>query len=172
MPLCQQTISPDDTVESDGYRVAHVDCVRPRGLSAEEHVLLYVFCWNHAVAECASCARSFRQKELGADPFDSRTNGCLHCGADLTESIRAHLTACAILPEPLRQKVKEASEITQRLIKQSYQLWECADVLMRTAEAGLEPNSKKRESVDVEIALTIEAASTKSPWGWFSAEDT
>jgi hypothetical protein len=137
-PLCQQAISPDDTVMSVGYGMAHVDCGRPRSLRPDEHVLLYVYCWNHAVAECAACDRSFRQEELGSDPFGSCTCECLHCRADLTASIRAHLTACAILPEQLRRRVKAAREITQRLLKRSYQLSERADVLMREVEAALD----------------------------------
>jgi len=145
-PLCQQVLSPEDTVGSVGYAMAHVDCGKPRCLSPEEEVLLYVYCWDHAVAECAACTRSFRQAELGADPFGSRTYECLHCGADLTASIRAHLTACAMLPEQLRQRVKAAREVTQRLIKRSYQLSERADVLMREVEAALEALNATREA--------------------------
>ena len=143
--LCRQVISPDDTVEFVGYGMAHLDCQRPRSLSPEEHVLLYVFCWNHAVAECAACAQSFRQKEFAADPFDSRAYGCRHCGADLTESIRAHLTACAMLPEELRRRVKEAREVTQRLIKRSYELSDRTDVLMREVEAALDALNETRK---------------------------
>src|SRR5215813_11889788 len=143
--LCQQVISPDDTVMSVGYGMAHVDCGRPRSLSPEEHVLLYVYCWDHAVAECATCAQSFRQEELGSDPFGSRTYACLHCRADLTSSIRAHLTACAMLPEQLRQRVKEAREVTLRLIKRSYQLSDRTDVLMREVEAALDALNETRE---------------------------
>src|SRR5215510_10094662 len=137
-PLCQRMISPDDTVVSLGYGMAHVDCRRPRSLSPEERILLYVYCWDHAVAECATCARSFRQEELGSDPFSSSSYGCLHCRADLTASIRTHLTACAMLPQQLRRRVKAAREVTQRLIKRSYQLSERADVLMREVEAALD----------------------------------
>jgi len=144
--LCQRVNSPDDTIMSEGYGMAHVDCGRPRGLSPEERVLLYVYCWDHEVAECAACTRTFRQAELGSDPFGSRTYECLHCRADLTASIRAHLTACAMLPEQLRRKVKAAREVTQRLIKRSYQLSERADVLMREVEAALEALNKTRES--------------------------
>jgi hypothetical protein len=136
-PLCQQVISPDDTVGSIGYGMAHVDCGRPRSLSPEEHLLLYVYCWDHAVAECVACAQSFRQEELGSDPFRSLTYGCLYCRADLTESIRAHLNACAMLPEQLLRRVKVAREVTQRLIKRGYQLSDRADVLMREVEAAL-----------------------------------
>jgi len=144
-PLCQQVLSPEDTIGSVGHAMAHVDCGKPRCLSPEEDVLLYVYCWDHAVAECATCAQSFRQKELGSNPFDSRTYECLRCRADLTVSIRAHLTACAMLPEPLRQRVKLAREVTQRLIKRSYQLSERADVLMREVEAALDALNETRE---------------------------
>ena len=137
-PLCQQVISPDDTVASVGYGLAHVDCKRPRSLSPEEHVLLYVYCWDHAVAECITCGASFRQEDLGADPFGSRTYECLQCRADLTESIRAHLAACATLPEQLRRRVEMAREVAQRLIKRSSQLVDRADVLMREVEAALD----------------------------------
>ena len=144
-PLCHQVIAPDDTVKSDGFRVTHVDCRSPRSLSPEEHVILYVYCSDHAVAECVACARSFRQSELGSDPFGSRTYGCLHCGADLTESIRAHLIDCAMLPGELRRRVKEAREATQMLIKQSHELVDCADVLIRKAEAALAALNGTRE---------------------------
>ena len=97
------------------------------------------------VAECAGCAQRFRQEEFGADPFDSRAYGCRHCGADLTASIRAHLTDCAKLPEQLRRRVKEAREVTQRLIKRSYVLSDRADVLIREVEAALDALHETRE---------------------------
>jgi len=134
--LCHQLISPDDTVEYD-YGVLHVDCGSPRTLSPEEHVLLYIYCWGHAIAECTACSQNFRQEQLGSDPFDSRTYRCPCCGADLTDHIRTHLIACAMLPQHLRQRVKEAREIMQRLLKQSQQLSDRADVLIREAEAAL-----------------------------------
>src|SRR5215467_13970067 len=143
--LCQQVISPDDTVMSVGYGMAHVDCQKPRSLSPEEHVLLYVYCWDHAVAECAGCGRSFRQEEFRADPFDSRTYGCRHCGADLTASIRAHLAVCAMLPEELRRREKEAREVTQRLIKRGYALSDRTDMLMREVEAALDALNETRK---------------------------
>jgi hypothetical protein len=42
-----------------------------------------------------------------------------------------------MLPQHWRQRVKEAREIMQRLLKQSQQLTDRADVLMREAEAAL-----------------------------------
>ena len=135
-PRCLQVISPHDTVESDGYRLAHVNCSGPRCLSPEESVFLYVYCWDHYVAECAACARSFRQPELIAEPFSAGTYFCLHCRRDLTESVRAHVLACSIIPEELRQRVRGKREAAQRLLKQSRQLVDRADVLMREIEAA------------------------------------
>jgi hypothetical protein len=50
-----------------------------------------------------------------------------------------------MLPEQLRQRVKAAREVTQRLIKRSYQLSERADVLMREVEAALDALHETRE---------------------------
>jgi len=147
-PLCEKVISPDDTVGFVGYGMAHLDCGRPRSLSPEEHVLLYIYCWDHVVAECPACSQSFRQERLGCDPFGSRTYGCLYCGTDLTHQIRAHLTACAMLPEQLRERVKDAREITQRLLKRSQHLSDRADVLMQEVEAALaELNETRRRAL-------------------------
>jgi len=129
-------ILPHDTGESDGYRPAHVDCSGPRSLSPEEYVFLYVYCWDHRVAECAACARSFRQTELIAEPFSAGTYFCLHCRRDLTESVRAHVLACSIIPEELRQRVRGKREAAQKLLKQSRQLVDRADILMREIEAA------------------------------------
>jgi hypothetical protein len=132
---CQQAISPHDTVESDGYRVAHVDCSSPRSLGPEAKVSLYAYCWDHAVAECVACAQSFRQQELISEPFIVGTVFCLHCRRDLTESVRAHLVSCSRIPEQLRQKVRETCEVTQKLLKRSHELLDHTDVLVREIEA-------------------------------------
>ena len=135
-PRCRRLFSPTDTLEWDGYTLAHVDCGRPGSLSPEEHVFLYVYCWAHAVAECARCAKRFRQMELTADPLSVSTYLCLHCHWDLTDSVRAHVLTCSTLPEQLRQRVREAREVAQRLLKQSHQLVDRADVLMRELDAA------------------------------------
>jgi hypothetical protein len=61
----------------------------------------------------------------------------LSCGADLSDNIRTHLIVCAMVPQLLRQRVKEARETTQRLLKQGYHLLDRSDVLMRELEAAL-----------------------------------
>jgi transposase-like protein len=106
-------------------------------LTPDEHVLLNAFCRDHVVAECPACSKSFRLEQLGSDPLGSQTYRCLCCGADLSDNIRAHLTICAMVPQLLRQRVKEARETTQRLLKQGYHLLDRSDVLMRELEAAL-----------------------------------
>ena len=143
--LCQQRVLPSDTVRPDGPGVAHADCRRPRGLSPEEHIFLYVYCGDHVVAECATCARSFYQQELGSDPLGSRAFACPDCQTDLTEVIRAHLVVCAELPEQLRRRVQLARETAQRLLKRAQELSNRADVLMREAEAASRKLNETRE---------------------------
>src|SRR5262249_21682468 len=97
-------------------------CSRPGSLSPQEHVFLWVYCRDHAIAECAACAQSFRQLELIAEPSNAGTYFCLRCRRDLIESVRAHLLACPTVPEPLRQQVHAVADATQKLLKQSRQL--------------------------------------------------
>ena len=132
-PRSQQAISPHDTVESDGDRVAHIG---PRSLGSGATVLLYAYCWHHSIAECAACARSFRQSELISEPISVGTFFCVHCRRDLTESVRAHLLSCSTVPELLRERVREAVETTQKLLKQNRQYRDYADVLRREIEAA------------------------------------
>jgi hypothetical protein len=106
---CRRSISLGDTVESDGLGVVHVNCRNPRSPTAEELVFLYVYCWDHAVAQCPTCGQSFRQHDRASESLDVytyRTYRCSSCDADLTESIRGHLRNCTELPEQLRRKVQ------------------------------------------------------------------
>lgn len=135
-PRCWQVLSPEDTIDRDGGRVVHLDCRRPRRLSLEERVHLYQYCWEHAVADCVSCARSFRTNELLLGPSGD-TDRCPKCRRDLTDSVRAHLYRCAILrAEGLRQ-AQETRVASQKLVTQNGQLQDTADVLMREAEVAL-----------------------------------
>jgi hypothetical protein len=133
-PRCMQVISADDTVQLVDDGVAHVDCQRPRDPSPDERALLFRYCREHAVAKCPACAASFRQEELGADLVAHRANLCPRCRADLTESVRSHLYGCAMLPEEMRQRAREARDAAGKLIKQGRQT---ADGLMREAEAAI-----------------------------------
>jgi hypothetical protein len=122
-PQCARTISPDDTIVfSRAGLLGHLDCRRPRLLSAEERTLLLIFCRDHQVAECVRCAGRFHLREVASlDSFGVRTHGCPRCHTDLTDSIRAHLYGCAMLPVAVRRRAQAAREAARSLVKQSAQ---------------------------------------------------
>jgi len=134
-PRCSRVFSSEDTTERDGDRVVHVDCLLPRRLSSEERALLFEYCWDHGVVECVRCSRIFRQEELFACLLGDGVDRCPKCRTDLTDGIRAHLYSCAMLPPTLRRRARETREASRRLVKQSNQLYDRADALMREAEA-------------------------------------
>jgi RNase P subunit RPR2 len=114
-PTCSKVISPEDTFILDSGR----------------------FCSEHTVAECESCAKSYRITELASDPFSGGENICPQCRADLIGSVRAHLYNCSMLPGAVRQQSREARELAQRLVKRGRELADRADVLMRELEDAL-----------------------------------
>lgn len=135
-PACSKAISSDETFVLDSGRLSHLDCKRPRVLSPEERVVLFRFCSEHAVAECEQCAKSYRMTELASDLFSGREHQCPRCRADLIGSMRAHLYSCAILPAAVLQRLREAREVAQRLVKRDREL-DVADVLIRELEVAL-----------------------------------
>jgi hypothetical protein len=134
---CSEAIAISDIIETHGGQLAHVDCKRPHALTSEERALLFVYCSDHYVAHCLGCDIRFHMVELAADPLSGRTNLCPRCRRDLTESARAHLYGCALLPAEVRQRARDVREAAQHLVKQSRQLRDKADVLIREAEAAL-----------------------------------
>jgi len=134
---CSEPIALSDVIESSDGRLSHMDCQRPRMLTVEERALLFVYCFGHAVAFCLNCDLRFRMAELAADALGSRTNLCPHCRRDLTQSARAHVYSCAILPAEVRLKAQAVREAAQHLVKESQQLRDTSDVLIREAEAAL-----------------------------------
>ena len=113
-PRCTQVISPDDTVQLRSDRVVHLDCQRPHDLSREERILLFRYCWGHAVAKCPARAQSFRQYQLDADLLGHRSHLWPRGRTDLTESLRGHLYACTMLPEEVRRRAQEARDAEAR----------------------------------------------------------
>ena len=103
-------------------------------LSPEERAPLFRYCWSHAAAKCIAC---FRHQELAADLFGHGTNLCPSCRADLTESLRGHIYSCAMLPEEVRRRAREARDAAAKLRKQAHQAADRADGLMREAEAAI-----------------------------------
>jgi hypothetical protein len=154
-PRCEQALSPEDTIDWDGRRVVHLDCRRPRRLSFEERALLYEYCWDHAVGECVSCARSFRPVEFLSGLLGS-TDLCPQCCKDLTDGVRAHLYSCALLPEEVRRRARETRAAAQKLAKQSSQLCDTAAVLMREAEVTVAAlRAAMKESTAEALRLVI-----------------
>jgi hypothetical protein len=52
---CGHLIALSDIIESADGRLSHVECARPRTLTADERHLLFVYCSDHVVAQCLSC---------------------------------------------------------------------------------------------------------------------
>jgi hypothetical protein len=137
-PQCSQVISSDDTIVYGFGVLAHLDCRRPRVLSAEERTLALLYCHDHEVAECSTCARAFRLRELSSqNQFGVRLHACPWCHTDLTDAIRAHLYGCVMLPAEVRRRAQEARAAAQHLVKESQQLRDNEHGLMREAEAAL-----------------------------------
>ena len=141
---CSHGISPTDTVESSNGHLVHVDCARPRMLTADERVLIFRYCANHNVAQCLTCGQGLHWRELAADPLDGGSNLCPHCRKDLTENVRAHVYGCVVLPTEVRERAEALREAAQHLIKRSQQLHDTADVLIREAEVALR---KRRQAL-------------------------
>jgi hypothetical protein len=137
-PECSRTISPEDIFIFRLGRLGHLYCRRPRVLSAEERTRLVIYCRGHHVAECVPCAGRFHLREVASiDSLGIRSHVCPRCHADLTDSIRAHLYGCAMLPEQVRRRAQAAREAARSLVTQSHQLSDVADVRLREAEAAL-----------------------------------
>jgi len=142
-PQCSRPISPEDTIVYGHGALGHLDCRRPRVLSAEERTLLSIYCRDHPVAECVRCTGKFHLREIvSPDQFGIRLYGCRWCHTDLTDSIRAHLYGCTMLPAEVRRRAAAARETAWNLVKQSHQLRDSADVLVREAEALLDENQR------------------------------
>ena len=112
--------------------LTHADCRRPRVLSTEERALLFLHCGAHSV-ECAPCVNSFHLSELGSD-LRGHTNLCPHCRQDLTDGVRAHLYKCDMVSETVRRRVQAVRAASERLVKESYEPGDAADVLRREVE--------------------------------------
>ena len=134
---CSEPITLSDAVESNKGRLSHIDCSRPGMLTTEESALLFAYCYGHAGAYCLGCDRHFRLAELVADASGRRTNLCPGCRRDLTQSARAHVYGCGMLPSEVRLRAQELREAAQHLVKQSQQARDRSDVLIREAEAAL-----------------------------------
>jgi len=137
-PECSQMFSPEDTIVFGHGRIGHLDCRRPRVLSAEERTVLSIYCRDHRIAQCVRCGEQFHLSQVeSVDSFGIRSHTCRRCHADLTDSIRAHLYSCAMIPPDVRRRAIVAREATRNLVKRRLELQDAAEVAMREAEAAL-----------------------------------
>ena len=137
-PQCSRMISPEDTIVFGHGRLGHLDCRRPRVLGAEERTVVFIYCRDHIVAKCVDCVRQFYLPEVASlDSVGIRSHGCPWCHVDLTDSIRAHLYGCVMLPAEVRRRAAVAREAARSLVKRSLELRDAADVAIREAEAAL-----------------------------------
>ena len=133
---CSRPIAPGDTVAFSPGGLSHVDCRRPRVLSNEERALLFLHCSDHVV-ECVPCARSFPLSELGSD-LRGHTNLCPGCRQDLTDGVRAHLHKCDAISEIVRHRAQAVRAASERLVKESSEPGNAADVLRQDVETALQ----------------------------------
>ena len=139
-PQCSRDISPRDTTLVRNGRLAHLDCRRPRTLTPDECAVLCSCCRGHPVAQCLACARTFHLGQLTADPLAADPFICPQCRGDLTENVRAHVYGCVLMPAIVRSRALRLREAARNLVKQSQQLCDNGDVLMREAEVLLDQN--------------------------------
>lgn len=135
-PRCSRVLSPDDIVELASAGIVHVDCRHPRDLTPQELSLFYAYCWAHPIS-CPRCAHSGPLFELGPPLEHRKRTRCPRCQAELIETVRDHLYTCRFSPAALRHNARETRETARRLVKQSRELRDRADVLMREAEAAV-----------------------------------
>jgi hypothetical protein len=135
---CSQPIALTDIIESDNGRLSHVDCQRLQVLTWEERGLIFLYCSDHAVAECPGCDVKYRYTELAADVLGgSRTNLCPRCRRDLTEAVRAHLFRCAMQPSAVQRWAQVVRQAAQGLVKKRQQFHDGPEDQIREAEATL-----------------------------------
>jgi hypothetical protein len=79
-------------------------------LSSAERVIMIRCCYDHDVAFCGDCARSYQVHRLGADWFHGKTDLCPQCRADLSDSIRLHLRWCKLVATRRWQQLPAESE--------------------------------------------------------------
>jgi hypothetical protein len=135
---CSRPIALTDIIESNNGHLSHVDCKRPQTLTPEERALVFLYCSGHVVARCPICDLSFRYTELASEILGGNcTNMCPRCRQDLTLAVRAHLFRCAMLPSEIRLRAQAVREAAPHLVKETQQLSDRSDVLIREAEAAL-----------------------------------
>src|SRR5262249_23948927 len=107
-------------------------------LSDNERSRLIRVCWDHEVAVCGVCARSYRVNEMGADLFRDQDSVCPFCRVDLTSSVRQHIAHCATVQHADPQWQATTRELLARahdMRKLSQQLRDASELARVESEA-------------------------------------
>src|SRR5207247_10418656 len=99
--------------------------------------LLVTYGLVHPHVKIVSSPVDFNLPELSSDALGGRTLLCPRRRRELTENVRAHHYACAILPQEIRRRAQAVREAAQSLTKETCELRGTSDVLIREAEAAL-----------------------------------
>ena len=95
-------------------------------LSDAERRVLAMYCFDHVVATCERCQRTFTPTQMGVDVFAPRRNHfCPLCRSDLTHAVRRHILGCTAIAAAL----DELSERGQQRIKESQRLRALSELL-------------------------------------------
>jgi len=109
-------------------------------LTPAERALLFRACWNHPVARCEQCGRSFNLQDLAADLFRRLSHLCPLCRIDLSYTAREHLISCGMVvrldAENLRAESRALHEKSVALRKEAQRLCDAAGVVQAEAEAA------------------------------------
>lgn len=78
-------------------------------LTLDERALLVAYCKDHPVAVCPGCAEALTFERVGADLIMGKRDFCPMCRADLTNTLRRHLTDCTWMRVQARDTAAIAS---------------------------------------------------------------
>src|SRR5262245_57972496 len=138
--LCGHLITAIDDMSTSDAGVAHVLCIEGYSvdpLAPDERSRLIRICWNHEVAVCPGCSRTYRMNQLGTDVFSDRYHLCPFCGVDLSLSIRQHIADCSVirLNDPWWQAdTREALTRAHQTRKNSRQLRDASELTRIVSE--------------------------------------
>jgi len=109
-------------------------------LTPGERALIFRACWNHPVATCEQCGRTFKLQDLAADLRRRLSHLCPLCHIDLSHTAREHLISCGTVArldaENLRAESRGLHEKSLALRKEAHRLRDAAGVVQAEAEAA------------------------------------
>jgi len=125
-------------------------------LTPAERVLLFRACWNHPVARCEQCGRSYKLPDLAVDPLRRLSHLCPLCRIDLTNAARQHLISCGAAARLDAQNVvaeaRALCETSAMIRKDAQQARDTARLLRAEADAARQRRAESSASVSPRAA--------------------